>query len=738
MKVNLTNKHTFLYACLFCSFLLLQHCWAGAYYTDADLKQLGQRWVEVRSQWQQLRTNHSNNVAKINADPNLKPVQKQKLLELESHVFQSKSKGLAIRRDTVQRAIINETNARMGKPNKPPAEFNVNEGARQTAGTDVYDPAHRGMQGDLDAQAGSNTIEKMKGVMEDMGIAEFRKPGDPPVRMEDGSLRITTDDSIIQIKESAGVIDMGSDFEFTANKSGMQAQPGSEYHRVQTQVNAEHKESYISESMKNRAGDGTITSQQAGADYVTVQDHKKKAIKGLKSDGAKLAGDPDTMQSMVKGGNKTLRDAKISDDELAAILKKNNIPDSPAEFRNKMNQIKEGKLTVTDPSDAANMRNVQEGIFEVGEAKTLRTGRNEIADLKSRIKAAEAAGDVATSRKLRGELVDSRVKMQESNLANKKKLGQSRTKVDVDVDGPNGPKTLPDTPMTTRQKVVNTVGVVMTVADIGNACKTLEDYNAGKISGAEALEVLADSTITLGMIGTVKRIDKSASDWWEASKIIHKANKTNLANYFQDWELSLRKAGVSKEDARRMVEDAMGSGDTSSLEWKAEQLRLDGRRIDNPVLHIDHVESDDWPWERAYDVGEGIVVNTYNGVKYIVTAPYRIVSAYADYRAGVPDADLALQTADQVAWMKMKLFKKLKSYGIPSREALEAIHDFYDGTDPVALRKIFQEIRKRRGYVSAQQHQRDWYCTNRPKIESQAAIPPIVRSGNMVAPVGID
>ena len=691
----------------------------GPPYSKEYLREMGDLWRSTRAEWNQLQSGHESNVTRIQNDPALNPQQKQQLLELEGMNFKNKSKGLAVQRDRVQRVLMNETNVRSGHPTTPPAEPNVNEGVRQTAGTDINDPGHRGMQGDLDAQAGAKTTDRMKDVLEDMGIAKFKKG-------PDGS-RISTDDSFIKVKESPGVIDFGSDFEFTINKSGMAAPPGSEYHRIQTQVNAEHKETYISESMKNRAPDGSVTSQQAGADYVTVQDHKKKAVKGLKSDGSSLAADPDTMQSMVKGGNKTLRDAGISDEELAAILKKNNIPDSPAEFRNKMNQIKEGKLTLTDPSDAANMRNVQEGIFEVGEAKTLRTGRQDIADLKARIAAAEAAGDVATSRRLRGELVDSRIKMQESQLANNKKLGQTTNKLDVDVDGPNGPKgAVPDTPMTTRQKVVNTIGVVMTVADIGNACQTLEDYNSGKISGAQALENLADSTFTLGMIGTARRVDQSLDDWWAAERMIHKVNKQNLANYFTDWEIALRKAGVSKEDARRMVEDAMGSNDTTGLEWAAERLRLDGRTIDNPVLQIDYVEADDTVIDRTLEVGKGIVVNTYNGVKYIVTAPYRIVSAYADYSAGVADAELELQSADQEAWMKVRLFKKLKEYGIPSRDALDAINDYYSGTDPVALRDLFNEIRKRRGFVSAQQRQQDWYCTNKPDVKAKAGLPSLV------------
>lgn len=45
----------------------------------------------------------------------------------------------------------------------------------------------------------------------------------------------------------------------------------------------------------------------------------------------------------------------------------------------------------------------------------------------------------------------------------------------------------------------------MTIADIGNACDTIEKYIAGEISGKEAAETIIDSTLTLGLIGAGKR-----------------------------------------------------------------------------------------------------------------------------------------------------------------------------------------------------------------------------------------
>lgn len=302
-------------------------------------------------------------------------------------------------------------------------------------------------------------------------------------------------------------------------------------------------------------------------------------------------------------------------------------------------------------------------------------------------------------------------------------------------DGPRKPGT-PDTPTKpgapdvpgTGAKIINTVGTIMTIADIGNACDTLEKYLAGEISGKEAAEILVDSTLTLGLIGAGKKVATSAQTWWEINKTIHQANKLNVVSYFTQWEIQLRKAGLSAEEARRLVGEAMTKGDATRLEAVADRLRGEGKDFTVPKLVIDKVEYSLTDYgkevlEQSWETGKGIVVGAYTGIKYIVLAPSRIVEAWA--QGELAEAELELKTAEQEAWMKGKLFQRLLKAGIPPRDALKAINDYFSGADMKTLRDIFRKLRG--GYVTSQHSQKDWYCTNRPEIIAPVVLPPILQ-----------
>jgi len=293
-------------------------------------------------------------------------------------------------------------------------------------------------------------------------------------------------------------------------------------------------------------------------------------------------------------------------------------------------------------------------------------------------------------------------------------------------DTPTKPGT-PDVPGT-GAKIINTVGTIMTIADIGNACDTLEKYLAGEISGKEAAETLVDTTLTLGLIGAGKKVATSAQTWWEINKTIHQANKMNVVAYFTQWEIQLRKAGMSAEEARRLVGQAMISGDASQLEAVAGRMRGEGKDFTVPKLVIDKVEYSLTDYgkevlEQSWETGKGIVVGAYTGIKYIVLAPSRIVEAWA--QGELAEAELEYQSAAQEAWMKGKLFQRLLKAGVPPREALKAINDYFSGADMKKLRDIFRKLRG--GYVGAQHSQKDWYCTNRPEIIAPVLLPPILQ-----------
>lgn len=295
----------------------------------------------------------------------------------------------------------------------------------------------------------------------------------------------------------------------------------------------------------------------------------------------------------------------------------------------------------------------------------------------------------------------------------------------------------PDVPGT-KAKVVNTVGTIMTIADIGNACETIEKYIGGEISGKEAAETLVDTTLTLGLIGAAKKVDESANTYWEMNKTIHQANKMNVVSYFTQWEIQLRKAGMSAEDARRLVGQAMLSGDAGRLEAEASRLRGEGKDFTIPTLVIDRIEYGLKDYgkevlEQSWETGKGIVVGTYNGIKYIVLAPSRIVESWA--QGELAEADLELKSAEQEAWMKAKLFQHLLKAGVSPRDALKKINDFFSGADMQSLRDLMKKLRPgNKGYLTSRHQQSDWYCTNRPVIDAPVALPPIISASEEKKP----
>lgn len=301
------------------------------------------------------------------------------------------------------------------------------------------------------------------------------------------------------------------------------------------------------------------------------------------------------------------------------------------------------------------------------------------------------------------------------------------TKPPVGPDAPGGKPGTPDAPVGKGAKVLNTVSTVMVLTDIGNACETLEKYLNGEITGQEAAETLVDQTLTLGLIGAGKKVQSSWDTYWDANKSIRDANRNNLVAYFTQWEARLRKAGLSADEARRMVGHAMVSGDVSALEGEARRLAEAGHPIDVPKLTVESLDYGvtDYIWEvgeQTVDTVVGIGKGMYTGGKYILTAPSRVLNAWAETM--LTEADMQLQSATQEAWMKSRIFQSLLKRGVPPRDALAALNDYFDGTDMKKLRDIMRSLRG--AHVTSRHQQSDWYCTNRPIIEAPVALPPIL------------
>lgn len=654
---------------------------AGALYSDKELAAAGDMWIETKVQWDAERLAHQRRLEIIErmSYPDSKKAALRKI-ELSRH--HQRSNILAAKRDQVQNVLVNEANARVrGGTGKTSGDL------VDTAGTRFGDKGHRGMAGDRDMGGGERTAKKVKEVLKDMGIYDPK-----------------------HIKETAGTLEIGDDFELAINKTGARARPGTEFHRIKAEVDARNPETYVSESMKQRGPDGTV-SKQPGTDYVEVQDHRKKASAGLASDGDGLVKNPAKAQKLAKGTVKTLDMGAVDDDTVQKILKQNGITENPAAFKRRLQAMKEGHFKVTDPADAEKLRRASEDIFNAAEQKTFSKAKREIVDMRKRAASLDA-GDPKRLQ-LEEEIVDSVTKMKATRAAGDEMVsgkssvgkttrptgGPDTTGRPTTTDGP-APRTDADAAVknlddiaprpTAKARAARAFGAVMTIADIGQTCQTVEDYVDGKVSLEDATLNIVDQYVTAGAIGTAKRTKQNYDDYQAARSSIQKANQANMAAYLTQWEVRLRKAGVPPGEARRYVAGAMLSGNLGKLEDKAAELRARGKNIKPPALVVETFEADDTVGERTVNTLKAIPMGIYESGAYIVTAPKRTVEAWA--QGELREAELEEYAARKGAAAKTEMFRKLVDAGIDSKAALGALNDWEDGKT-MGLRKLFQQAR---------------------------------------------
>ncbi|MFW5798299.1 MAG: hypothetical protein ACOCXX_01465, partial [Planctomycetota bacterium] len=650
---------------------------AGALYSDKELAAAGDMWIETKVQWDAERLAHRRRLEIIErlSYPDSKKAALRKI-ELSRH--HGRSNILAAKRDQVQNVLVNEANARVRG-----GKGNTSGELGDTAGTRFGDKGHRGMAGDRDMGGGERTTKKVKEVLKDMGIYDPK-----------------------HIKETAGTLEIGDDFELAINKTGARARPGTEFHRIKAEVDARNPETYVSESMKTRAPDGTV-SKQPGTDYVEVQDHRKKASSGLASDGDGLVKNPGKAQKLAKGTVKTLDMGDLDDGTVQKILNQNGIKENPAAFKRRLRTMKEGHFKATNPAEAEKLRRASEDIFNAAEQKTFSKAKRQIVELRERAAALDA-GDPKRV-KLEEEIVDSVTKMKATRAAGdemvsgKSSVGKNTRPTGPDTtgrpttDGP-APRTDADAAVknlddmaprpTAKARAARAFGAVMTIADIGQTCQTVEDYVDGKVSLEDAALNIVDQYATGGAIGTAKRTKQNYDDYQAARSSIQKANQTNMAAYLTQWEVRLRKAGVPPGQARRVVAGAMLSGNLGKLEDKAAALRARGKNIKPPTLVVETFEADDTVGERTVNTLKAIPMGIYDSGAYIVTAPKRTVEAWA--QGELREAELDEYAAKKGAEAKPEMFRKLVDAGIDSKAALGALNDWEDGKT-AGLRKLFRQ-----------------------------------------------
>jgi len=654
----------------------------GSLYSNKELLATGNQYIEISTQWKFEQTSHVNRMERIQS-MNISDIKKEVLLKSELTRHTKRSHHYAGKRDQVQKILINETNARVNN-SKGPSSGKL----KATAGTKFGEAGHRGMAGDLDMGGGSNTANKVKDVLQDMGLY------DPKYKNR----------SFLEVDSKAGTLEIKGDFELTINKEGIKPRPGTEFHQIKTEVDARNPETYVSESMKTRS-DGKIVKQQIGTDYVEIQDHRKKASKGLATDGDGLVNNPKKMQGMAKGTNKTLEMGQVKDETLEKILRQNGIKESPVEFKRKLKGIKENIIIIDDPKFAERMRRTSEDVFAAAEKTAFTRAKRDIVDLRA--KAASKPSNDPVRHQIEDEIVDTVTKMKQTKAVNDEFLSQRsvQKKTNVLSDNPTVKNKISSDnidvelkkinmadPPSVKQKAVKHFGSLMQIVDIGQTCQSVEDYMEGKKSLGEVTLGIVDQYATMGLISTGKHVVNTTEDYVDARSKIQQANKNNMAAYLSQWEVTLRKAGIPKADVKKYIGNVLLSGDLNLLERKARILRVQGKEIKSPKLVTETFEADDTVLERAENLGVGMLTGIRDGVSYPLLAPSRIVEAYAEGR--LKEAHLEAYAKEQAATSRSTVFQKLISAGVDSRRALNAINA-YEENDSKPLKALFKETRER-------------------------------------------
>lgn len=527
--------------------LALFPAWAPA----EDLKAHGVEWERIKTDWGAEEALHAERMKALEAQPD--GPNKKLRVESEKARHLRESKGAAARRAKVQEAIVVEANRRaVGKAD-------VSKGIHTTSGTDAAGPKGRGMAGDIDYGAGARTAEKVQGVLDDMGIKA-------------------------SVKTTASTVEIGDGLNIAINKEGALGRPGTGAHETQVRVNAGNKETYVSESM--HADDVKNKSwKQAGRDYVQVQDHKKKALEGLMTDPAKLDPKSPKAQEMVKGTLKTMD--HLSNDDLARVMAKNDIPGDPDSFRKRMADLKEGRAHFA-PEEAGKLQRASRDVFDKAELKTRVRAEREIAVEKSSVRKLEAAGRAEEALALREELVDTRKKMDETRRANAERTARAEPDARTRVDGPDTRTRIVEPPAQTRVaepearsrvgspegapagmygKAVEVVGKAMIATDIlagaDDAKKAIVEGDMKKLreTAIQTIDGIAGSPLGTATLIKDRLVDGRADAERELSR-----TQANLdAAREQDIRVDLRRGGYTAAEVDRIMA-AREFGDETRLQ----------------------------------------------------------------------------------------------------------------------------------------------------------------------------
>jgi hypothetical protein len=339
----------------------------------ADLKQ---KWQKVEAGWNSEVTRHESSLKRIESMP--EGPAKQAAIQAENNAHRNTSKQLAAERHAVHEGVMKQANRDvMGGASATSNEL------KQTAGTKISDPNHRGMNGDFDGGGGYRTTEKAAKILNEIGV---KGPPDP----------VTGKPTPVRVK--AGVLETTGEFGMTVNAAPGTDRIGSAGHQAQVKVGAAHGETYVSET-------GGAMRSGPLKDHVATMDHAKKAMHGLEKAPEKIIGPSADGQAMAKGTLKAANQAGLSPEAVESIARQHGMK-NPETVLDRLAEIKTGRAPIANADEAAKLQKVSRDVLRTSIAQTEKAAAAEVVNRQKNIEMLEKNGLREQSQRLRSEVAD--------------------------------------------------------------------------------------------------------------------------------------------------------------------------------------------------------------------------------------------------------------------------------------------------------------------------------------------
>lgn len=339
----------------------------------ADLKQ---KWQKVEAGWNAEVQRHKDSVTRIESMP--EGPAKQAAIQAENNAHRNTSKQLAAERHVVHEGVMKQANRDvMGGATATSNEL------KQTAGTKINDPNHRGMNGDFDGGGGYRTTEKAAKILDEIGV---KGPPDPKTGKP------------TQVRVKAGVLETPGEFGMTVNAAPGTDRVGSAGHQAQVKMGAANGETYVSET-------GGAMRSGPLKDHVATMDHAKKAMHGLEKPPGQIVGPSADGQAMAKGTLKAANQAKLSPEAVESIARQHGIK-NPENVLDRLAEIKTGRAPIANADEAAKLQKVSRDVLRTSIAQTEKAAAAEVVNRQKNIEMLEKNGLREQSQRLRSEVAD--------------------------------------------------------------------------------------------------------------------------------------------------------------------------------------------------------------------------------------------------------------------------------------------------------------------------------------------